>query len=387
MLSHEPIPSANSENYSGGDIIHDPAPTAIAGPPGLPQVELVEESMREGMQIEDKDISAEDKVRLLDALSDTGLKRIVVGSFVSPKWTPQMSNIDEVVEGFSPRPGVIYTGLALNNRGRQRRAEHTPPLTTTVELPRTSVHLCDAFAQRNTNRSQALEIEQWAQSVATAKSDGASAAQVRVGAAWGSNWVGGFSHRYRMDMIERQVDAWSTAGIPVKSVFLGDPMGWNQPHLVEEDLHKIQLKWPSITHFHLHLHNTRGAAMASFYAAIRSLGSDRSLSFDTSIGGMAGCPYCGNGRAAQLVATEDIVELLEGLDYATGVDRIALIRAVELAEKIVGHSLYGHTSKAGPRPTSSTDFYSADMPFIETLEQAKHFLHGPSVYQGALSPW
>ncbi|HHZ61464.1 MAG TPA: citramalate synthase, partial [Dehalococcoidia bacterium] len=87
---------------------------------GYPTVTYKEEGMREGMQIEDASIPVEDKVRLLDALSETGLKHIVVGSFVSPRYTPQMAEIDDVMARFTPKPGVRYTALALNERGRER---------------------------------------------------------------------------------------------------------------------------------------------------------------------------------------------------------------------------------------------------------------------------
>ena len=83
--------------------------------PDWPKVKYKEEGMREGMQIEDSQISIEDKVELLDMLSETGLQQIVVGSFVSPKWTPQMERIDEIVTRFKPKPGVTYTALALNS--------------------------------------------------------------------------------------------------------------------------------------------------------------------------------------------------------------------------------------------------------------------------------
>jgi hydroxymethylglutaryl-CoA lyase len=358
----------------------------MRGPARYPTVEIVEEGMREGLQIEDASISVDDKVRLLNALSGTGLRTIVVGSFVSPKWTPQMANVDEVIGRFTPREGITYTGLALNERGRERRAALTPPLTPSRDLPATYVHLCDVFAQRNTNRTQAEEVGSWGGTVERAKAAGLTEAQVGVGAAWGSNWTGTFTHERRMEMISRQVAAWNNAGITVTTVFLADPMGWNQPQLVEEDLEAISARWPSISTFHLHLHNTRGTATASTYAALRILDSSKHLVLDTSIGGMAGCPYCGNGRAAQLVPTEDAVHFLEGLGFETGVDLLALIRVVELAESIIGHSLYGHVSKAGPRPNEGS-FYAMDMPFVETLEQARHFLNGPSVYEGAINPW
>lgn len=356
------------------------------GPAGMPAVALVEEGMREGLQIENPDISVADRIELLNALSDTGLKRIVVGSFVSPKWTPQMARIDEVIAGFTPRPGVIYTALALNEKGVERRAKYIPPLSLDDGLPATNVHLCDVFARRNTNRSQEQEIASWPRRIEAAVAAGFREAQVGVGAAWGSNWLGGFTHAQRMDLLARQVRMWEAAGVTVTKVSLADPMGWNVPHEVERDLREIVARWPTVRRFHLHLHNTRGVAAVSIYAALRTLDERHTAIVDASIGGMAGCPYCGNGRAATLTPTEDLVHLLDSLGYDTGVDLDRLIEVVLLAEKIVGHPLYGHVSKAGARPRTD-QLYPMDMPFIETLEQAQHFRVGPAAWQGALSPW
>jgi hydroxymethylglutaryl-CoA lyase len=101
---------------------------------------------------------------------------------------------------------------------------------------------------------------------------------------------------------------------------------------------------------------------------------------------MAGCPYCGNGRAAMMIATEDLMHMLEEMGISTGVDLYKLVEVVWLAEEIVGHPLYGFVSKAGPRPRYDR-LYAMDMPRIETLEQAKHFIRGPKAYEGAPSPW
>jgi hydroxymethylglutaryl-CoA lyase len=361
-------------------------PYAARGPEGFPAVALLEEGMREGLQIESPDISVADRIRLLDALSATGLRRIVVGSFVSPKWTPQMARIDEVVSGFTPNPDVIYSALALNARGVERRAAHTPPLSAADDLPATNVHVCDVFAQRNTNRTQEQEIAAWPAQVEAAVAAGATEAQVGLGAAWGSNWLGPFSHEQHMDLLQRQVDLWEAAGIPVTRVKLADPMGWNVPHEVERDLRGIMARWPSVRTFHLHLHNTRGVAPVSIYGALRTLDERHTALLDSSIGGMAGCPYCGNGRAAALTPTEDLVYLLEQLGYDTGVDLDRLIEVVVLAEEIVGHPLYGHVSKAGGRPRRE-QLYPMDLPFIETLDEAQHFRVGPKAYEGAMSPW
>jgi hydroxymethylglutaryl-CoA lyase len=351
-----------------------------------PRITLIEEGMREGFQIESADIPVSGKLRVLDALSASGLRNIVVGSFVSPKWTPQMVEVDELVERMTPAEGVRYTALALNQRGRERLAEHVPPLSFPSELPETLVHACDVFAQRNTGRTQEAEIASWDGIISAAVERGAREAGIGVNAAWGSNWLGDFDEQRRMDLLRRQHDRWTAAGLTVTKVFLGDPMGWNMPDQVESQLDRILATWPEITTFHLHLHNTRGTAALSVYTALRTLAPEHHLVLDASIGGMAGCPYCGNGRAAALMPTEDLVYLLEELGIATGVDLDKLIEAVVVAEEVVGHRLYGHVSKAGPRPRGGR-LYAMDMPFVETLEQAQHFRLGPGVYAGGVSPW
>lgn len=342
--------------------------------------------MREGMQIESADIPVRDKIHLLDVLSGTGLRNIVVGSFVSPRWTPQMAEIDKIVEGFTPADGVTYTALALNERGRQRLREHIPPLSEPSTIPRTMAHLCDVFVRRNTNRSQEEEIAAWPAIVGGAAAAGAAEAGIGVNAAWGSNWLGEFTAEQRMDMLRRQEVMWRAAGIPVTEVFIGDPMSWNVPNRVAAQLRQIREEMPGITTFHLHLHNARGTALLSAFAALQELDASCHLVLDSSIGGMGGCPYCGNGRATGMIPTEDLVDLLTELGIPTGVDLDKLIEAVVLAEQVVGHSLSGQVSKAGPRPRGDR-LYPMDLPFIETLEQAQHFRLGPQVYQGAMSPW
>ena len=100
-----------------------------------PKIEYKEECMREGMQIEDVHIPVERKLRLLEAISETGLKSIVVGSFVSPKYTPQMACIDELLSRFRPTPGVTYTALVANARGEEQARAYSPPLTLETPSP------------------------------------------------------------------------------------------------------------------------------------------------------------------------------------------------------------------------------------------------------------
>ncbi|HEY7319074.1 MAG TPA: citramalate synthase [Candidatus Binatia bacterium] len=353
---------------------------------GYPRILLTEEGMRDGMQIESANIPVNDKIALLDMLSDTGLKEIAVGSFVNPTWVPQMSCIEEIIKGFHPRPGVKYVATALNERGKERIRQFIPPLSERTQGYQTAAHLCDVFAQRNTNRKQEQEIAQWPKIIESAKAAGAGDAGIGINAAWGSNWVGDFTQEQRMQMLDRQYRLWEEAGIPVERVSLYDPMGWNMPDQVERQLAAIKERWPSIHDFNLHLHNSRGVALTSVYASLKVLEHGDTLLLQPAIGGMGGCPFCGNGRGAGLVPTEDLVFMLEEMGIATGVNLEQLIQTVWRAEEIVGHPLWGHVSKSGPRPRYK-NLYPMDMPFVETLDQAKHFLKGPDTYQGALSPW
>lgn len=352
----------------------------------FPQVLLTEEGMRDGLQIESVDIPVADKIELLDMLSETGLKEIAVGSFVNSRWVPQMACVEEIVRGFHPKPGVRYVATALNERGRERIRQFVPPLSERARGYETAVHICDVFAQRNTNRQQAQEIAEWPKIVAAARAAGAAEAGIKLNAAWGSNWTGDFTQEQRMQLLDRQHRLWTEAGIPVTRIGLYDPMGWNMPDQVERQLAAIKERWPLIRDFNLHLHNTRGMAITSVYAALKILDGGDKLSLQPAIGGMGGCPFCGNGRGAGLAPTEDLVYMLEEMGISTGVDLEKLIETVWAAERVVGHSLWGHVSKSGPRPRYDK-LYPMDMPFIETLDQAKHFIKGPATYRGAMSPW
>ncbi len=264
---------------------------------------------------------------------------------------------------------------------------YTPPLNERVNEYSTRFDMCDVFVQRNNNRTQAQQIAAWPGQIERARARSITDGGMALASnAWGSNWTGEFTLEQRMRVLDRMYQLWAEAGITVKRVDSSDAMSWNMPHQVERQLGAVKERWPSINDFNLHLHNGRGTALASVYAALRVLDGGDTLRLQTSIGGMAGCPYCGNGRAAMMIATEDLMHMLEEMGISTGVDLYRLIEVVWIAEEIVGHPLYGFVSKAGPRPRSN-HLYPMDMPRIETLEQARHFILGPQAYAGAPSPW
>ena len=353
-----------------------------------PKVVYKEEGMREGMQIEDASISVDDKIELLDALSETGLPQIVVGSFVSPKWTPQMERIDEIVTRFTPNPDVTYTALALNSRGVERARAYSPPLTIERDAyPRLSCHMCDVFVRRNTNRTQMQEMERWPQIIAQAQELNIREAGIGCNASWGSNFLGEFPVDNLMTLFEKQHGMWDEVGIKVVSCSMGDPMSHCTPAKVEESISRVKERWPEINHFRLHLHNGRNMAIASAYAALRTLGPDDTVELDGTIGGYGGCPYCGNGRATGMAPTEDLLHMMEDMGVPTGVDIDKVIDCVWMAERIMGRELFGHVSKAGPRPKRVEQLYDMNMPFVETLAQARHFKEGAGVYEGGIYPY
>ena len=345
-------------------------------------VTITDDTMREGLQIESAEISVDEKLRLLDALGETGAKVISIGSFAHPKWTPSMACIDEIAERFVPKPGIKYTAAVFNKRGFDRADSYYPKIDVRGKKFRTNVELCDTFARRNYNRTQAEQIAGVDAAIEAAREAGAEYGGVGLGNPFGSNFEGPFPLVQRMELLDLLMGKWHAVGIKVNKCSFLDAMGWNMPHTVRETLVTIKERYPEITDFHMHLHDSRGVTLASYYEALR-LGVTE---FDTSIGGMGGCPYCGNGRAAGHVPTEDFVNLCHELGIETGYNLEKLIEAAAVAEEVVGHSLWGHVSKAGALPRAER-LYPANMPFVETLEEAAHFRKGPSVYDGQLSPW
>ena len=252
-----------------------------------PKIVFTEEVMREGMQIESASIPSEAKVELLNALSETGLKNIVVGSFVSPKYTPQMKRIEEVLINFKPKPGVNYLAMIPNERGMERAKEFSPPLTLSrgKGLPRTSCHQCDVFTRRNYNRSQMKEMASWTKTIAAAKEKGATEAGIGTNATFGSNFLGDFSVDVTMKFLTKQHELWDAAGIKVTQVSVGDPMGWVHPTKIEEIFSRVKKMWPDVVDFRAHLHNARGMAITSTYAAIKLLDERDTLHLEGTLGG------------------------------------------------------------------------------------------------------
>jgi hydroxymethylglutaryl-CoA lyase len=127
--------------------------------------------------------------------------------------------------------------------------------------------------------------------------------------------------------------------------------------------------------------------MAQIYAALEVLDDRHDMQIDTACGGIGGCPYCGNGRATGMAPTEDVVVMLEEMGIPTGVDIKELVSFVWKLEEVLGRQLMGQVSKAGWLPRNADELYDPNLPFVETFEQAKHFMLGKEVTEGGLYPW
>ena len=353
-----------------------------------PAVVYSEEIMREGFGIADPSIAVSERVRLIEALSDTGLKRITVGAFVSPRFVPQMACFEELLRSFTPRPGVEYLTFTHNHKARLKAQQFSPPLAVEEEVLTLFQDICDVHQRRNMNRSIEASMQTWPEMTAQAQSRGVRRARAGIASAWGSNFLGKFSPDYRLWSLQQQMDILGQAGLEVFEIGLHDSQSWCLPHEIEADLHEIKRRWPQVRQFHLHMHNARGMALPCLYAALRVLEPRDTVLIDGTLGGVGGGQYCGNGIASGMVPTEDLLHMLEGMGIATGVDLGKIIDCVWMLEEMLGHPAFGHVSRAGPRPSHTAEHYDPNLPAIEGLQAARHFKLGPKAYASqSYSPW
>jgi hydroxymethylglutaryl-CoA lyase len=294
-------------------------------------VDILEEGPREGFQIEPGPIATADKIALVDALSATGLKRIQVASFVSPKLVPGWADAEEVVAGFTPRPGVDYVALWLNPKGLDRALRFGDRLAVTGSI---SVSASEAFSRRNLNRDQAGQLEAMRQSIAAHRQQGVAVTRISVMAAFGCNFQGDVTVPQAVSALADAMTLAAETGSRIDRIVLADSMGWANPGHVERLVGAVRERWPE-PRLTLHLHDTRGLGIANAHAGLR-MGVAH---FDAAVGGLGGCPFAAQPGAPGNIATEELVFLCEELGIHTGVDLEALLQAGALAERIVGHRL------------------------------------------------
>ncbi|MCW8087429.1 hydroxymethylglutaryl-CoA lyase [Sabulicella glaciei] len=305
------------------------------------RVEITEEGPREAFQIEPGPIPTEDKIALIDALSGTGLRRIQVASFVSPKIVPGWADAEAVVGGFAPRPGVEYTALWFNASGLRRAMGFRDRLSIFGSV---TVTASEAFTKRNLNRTQAEQLVAQRANIAAHREAGVVMERVSVQAAFGCNWGGEVTAEAALDVLSDAMALAKEEGCDIRRITLADSMGWATPLRIERLVGAVRSRFPE-QEIVLHLHDTRGLGIACAAAGLR-LGVAR---FDAAVAGLGGCPFAGQPGAPGNIATEELVFLCEEMGVETGVDLPALLETAHLAERIVGHPCPSNLLRSGIR--------------------------------------
>ncbi len=302
-------------------------------------VEIHEEGPREGFQIEPGPIASAEKVRLIEALARTGLRDIQVCSFVNPRLVPGWADADEVVRRIEPAPGVDYTALWFNEKGLERALACGDKLRISGAI---SLSASAAFTRKNLHRSHAENVEAMRKQTALHLAKGVSVTRIGVMAAFGCNFQGDIAPGQVVRTLQDGFAIADEAGVHVATLSLADTMGWATPLRIERVLGLVRSRWPE-QNISLHLHDTRGLAVANAFAAL-CLGVSR---FDATVGGLGGCPFAAHKGAAGNICTEELVLLCEEMGIDTGVDLDALIEVGRMAESIVGHPLPSELLHAG----------------------------------------
>jgi hydroxymethylglutaryl-CoA lyase len=304
-------------------------------------VRLNEVGPREGLQFEGigrpDAISTTDKVRLVEGLVATGVKQVQVTSFVNPKAVPQMADAEELSRRLPvPPEGVEYTAVILNDKGLERAAA-TGRYCLDGFITFTA---SEEFSMRNQRRSHKDDVEMQRRLVEMFLGYGSSVERGIVVAAFGCNYEGDIPLTRVLSLIEEMHGLAGEYDCRLTELQLADTMGWADPEMIKRTIGAIRDRWPDLE-LELHLHDTRGTGMANVYAGLE-MGVRR---FDTSVGGLGGCPFA--GTVAGNVPTEDVVFMAERMGFDTGIDLARMVECAKLAEEIVGHSLPSRLSAAG----------------------------------------
>ena len=302
-------------------------------------VEIHEEGPREGFQIEPGPIPSADKIRLIEALAGTGLRHIQVCSFVNTRLVPGWADAEAVVEGFTARSGVEYTGLFFNGNGLDRALAFKGKLTVNGAIALTA---SEGFTRKNLNRSPQENIDAMKKHSALQQTKGIPVTRIGVMAAFGCNYQGDISPAQVVRTLQDGLAIAEETGAAITLFSLADTMGWATPARIERVIAEVRNRWPDMT-LALHLHDTRGLAVANAHAALK-MGV---IHYDSTVGGLGGCPFAGQPKAAGNICTEELVLLCEEMGIHTGVDLDSLIEVGRLAEDIVGHQLPSELIHAG----------------------------------------
>jgi hydroxymethylglutaryl-CoA lyase len=290
------------------------------------RVVLEEESLRDGLQGEDRLFSLAEKLEIVRLLVEAGIQRLQLGSFVNSRSVPQMANTDVLVSLARQQfPGLLCTGLVLNEKGLER-AQHCG-----LDHVSMSVSVSDAHSRRNVGLPAVEALESMTGLMSRAVSSGL---KIRAGVqcAFGCVYEGAVPEKTVLAAVEQMVAA------GVGEINLADTTGMANPLQVQLLIAEVRDAFPEVE-LSLHLHDTRGLGLVNMYAGYEA----GVRLFDVAAGGLGGCPFVQG--AAGNVATEDAVHLFQGMGVDTGIDLALLCKVVDHVETLLERKLPGKMNR------------------------------------------
>lgn len=294
------------------------------------KISIVDVGPRDGLQNESKTLPPEVRAQLCDRLAAAGIRRLEAASFVHPKLVPQMAEAEEVMAALHRRPGTVYAGLVLNERGYQRARE------AWVDEVRYAFPVTESFARLNQNATVGESIDLARRIISLARQDGLRVAII-LSTAFGDPWEGVVDPAAVLRVAEQIQES------APDEIVLADTIGVGVPSQVRELVERVRALG-AVTG--CHFHNTRNTGFANALAAVEA----GATVLDSSVGGTGGCPFA--PRATGNIATEDLVYLLHGMGYETGIDLKELIEVAGWLAEQLGKDLPGQLYKAGGFPAA-----------------------------------
>ena len=294
---------------------------------GPRQAQINEVAVRDGLQGEARFLPTEQKIALVDRLSRTGLARIEVTSFVSPRAIPNLRDAEEVMRGIRRRPGVVYVALVPNERGCERA------LACDVDEINLVMSVGERHNLANMRMSCAQSLEQFRRIMDLVRGTRLSV-NGTIATAFGCPFEGEQPAARVLWAAEEYLD------LGMHRITLADTAGMAHPRQVNELVRSFFAACPYVP-LTLHFHDTRGMGLANVIAALDA----EATSFDASLGGIGGCPYAPG--ATGNICTEDLVHMLESSGIDTQVDLDALLAIARDLPSLVGHEVPGRILRAG----------------------------------------
>ena len=290
------------------------------------RVKIVEVGPRDGLQNEKQPISVATRVQLIDLLSESGLTVIEAGSFVSPKWVPQMASSEEVLAGIGRVPGVTYSALTPNMVGYQRARDAGADEVAVFGAA------SESFTQKNINCSIEESLERFRPLAEQARIDGIPV-RGYVSCVLGCPYEG----EIKAEKVAEVSRALLEMGC--YEISLGDTIGVGTPDKARYMIETVAQQIP-MEKLAVHFHDTYGQALANIYAALQA----GITVVDSAVAGLGGCPYARG--ASGNVASEDVLYMLEGLGVHTGVDLGRLARAGNFISRALGRESGSKVARA-----------------------------------------